>query len=65
MYLFQSSEGTMINCINTSIDFLCMWLGPLSIWPNIKTIWEHMPETMHENAYCSKCSNSSDLFISN
>lgn len=54
-YLFNASEGTICNTINTWINFLYLKLGTINIWPSKEQIQKYMPESMSQKYPHVKC----------
>ena len=55
MYLFKTSEGTVINTILTWINYMYIRLGSLCIWPNASQVKRNMPNPMKEKFPNVKC----------
>ena len=55
MYLFKTSEGTVINTILTWINYMYIKLGSLCIWPNASQVKRNMPNSMKEKFPNVKC----------
>ena len=54
MFLFKTSEGTVINIILTWINYMVN-LGSLCIWPNASQVKNNMPNSMKEKFPNVKC----------
>ena len=54
-YLFEASEGTISNTINTWINFMYLRLGTVCIWPDKEKIQEIMPKSMKELFPTTRC----------
>ena len=55
MYLFKTSEVTVINTILTWINYMYIKLGSLCIWPNASQVKGNMPNSIKEKFPNAKC----------
>ena len=55
MYLFKTSEKTVINIILTWINCMYIKLGSLCIWPNASQMKRNMPNSMTQEFSNVKC----------
>lgn len=54
-FLFNVSEGTVSNTINTWINFMYMRLGSINIWPSREQVKKSMPISMKEKYPNVRC----------
>ena len=55
IYLFKTSEGTMINSILTWINYMYIKFDSLYIWPNVFRVKRNMSNSMKETFPNVKC----------
>ena len=55
MYLFTTSEGTVVNSITTWINFMYIKLGSVCIWPSLLQVKQNMTQSMKDKFPNVKC----------
>nr|XP_012562439.1 uncharacterized protein LOC105847414 [Hydra vulgaris] len=54
-FLYNISEGTVSNTVNTCINFMYIRLGSICIWPSMEQVRKTMPQSMKEKFPTVKC----------